>query len=79
MAADSRLSQQFSDHNLRRMREGLAPYPRLVDQSGGRKTFELHHDVEVAMGGDVYGIENISVMTPRRHIQLHKERKNHDL
>ncbi|VVP15531.1 hypothetical protein PS903_03490 [Pseudomonas fluorescens] len=79
VAADSRLSQQFSDHNLRRMREGLAPYPRLADQSGGRKTFELHHDVEVAMGGDVYGIENISVMTPRRHIQLHKERKNHDL
>lgn len=76
---DAELRKQFNSHNLSRMREGLAPYPKLSDQSGGRKTFELHHDLEVAMGGDVYGIDNISVMTPRRHIQLHKERKNHDL
>lgn len=76
---DAELRKQFNSHNLNRMREGLAPYPKLSDQSGGRQTFELHHDLEVAMGGDVYGIDNISVMTPRRHIQLHKERKNHDL
>lgn len=79
VAMDVKLSQQFSAHNLNRMREGLAPYPTLADQSGGRKTFELHHDVEVSSGGEVYGMDNISVMTPRRHIQLHKERKSHDL
>jgi hypothetical protein len=78
VAADEVLRQQFNVHNLNRMREGLAPYPKLDEQRGGRKTFELHHEVEVSMGGDVYGIDNISVMTPQRHIQLHKER-NHDL
>ncbi|MBV7493597.1 S-type pyocin domain-containing protein [Pseudomonas sp. PDM24] len=79
VAADVELSQQFSTRNLNRMREGLSPYPTLADQSGGRRTFELHHDVEVSSGGEVYGMDNISVMTPRRHIELHKERKNHDL
>ena len=76
---DAELRKQFTSQNLSRMREGLAPYPKRTDQSGGRKTFELHHDLEVAMGGDVYGIDNISVMTPRRHLELHRERKNHDL
>jgi hypothetical protein len=79
VAADAGLSQQFSAHNLNRMREGLSPYPTLADQSGGRRTLELHHDIEVSSGGEVYGMDNISVMTPRRHIELHKERKNHDL
>lgn len=78
VAADTTLNHQFSAHNLNRMREGLSPYPLLADQSGGRKTFELHHDVEVSKGGEVYGLDNISVMTPKRHIQLHKGISNHD-
>jgi hypothetical protein len=78
VAADTTLNHQFSAHNLNRMREGLSPYPPLADQSGGRKTFELHHDVEVSKGGEVYGLDNISVMTPKRHIQLHKGNGNHD-
>ncbi|MHB2246759.1 S-type pyocin domain-containing protein [Pseudomonas fitomaticsae] len=79
VAADSNLSIQFSDHNLRRMQVGIAPFPPAVDQRGGRKTFELHHDVEVVSGGEVYGIDNILVMTPRRHIQLHQERKGNEI
>jgi hypothetical protein len=79
VAADAELSRQFSGSNLDRMRDGSAPYPALVDQVGGRKTFELHHEVEISKGGDVYGMDNISVMTPKRHIQLHKRRNSHDL
>jgi len=60
------------------MREGMSPYSGVLDQVGGRKAFELHHDVEVAAGGNVYGIDNVSIMTPSRHIQLHKERRSHD-
>ncbi|UIN52635.1 MULTISPECIES: S-type pyocin domain-containing protein [Pseudomonas] len=79
VAADSDLSFQFSDHNLRRMQAGIAPFPPVADQRGGRKTFELHHDVEVISGGEVYGIDNILVMTPRRHIQLHQEKKGNEI
>jgi hypothetical protein len=78
VAADKSLRQQFSGSNLRRMREGMSPYSGVLDQVGGRKAFELHHDVEVAAGGNVYGIDNVSIMTPSRHIQLHKERRSHD-
>ncbi|MBB3238641.1 hypothetical protein FHW68_000113 [Pseudomonas sp. Tn43] len=73
VAADVELSQQFSKSNLDRMRDGSAPFSVLVDQVGGRKAFELHHQVEISKGGDVYGLDNISVMTPKRHIHLHKE------
>ncbi|MGE8150348.1 S-type pyocin domain-containing protein [Pseudomonas vancouverensis] len=79
VAVDEQLRQQFSGKNLSRMLEGMSPYSVLADQVGRRKVFELHHDIEVSGGGDVYGIENISVMTPRRHIQLHKDRWNHEI
>jgi hypothetical protein len=79
VAADSDLSFQFSDHNLRRMQAGIAPFPPVADQRGGRKTFELHHDMEVISGGEVYGIDNILVMTPQRHIQLHQEKKGNEI
>ncbi|MHC8327128.1 S-type pyocin domain-containing protein [Pseudomonas sp. LB1P83] len=78
VAGDIELSRQFAGSNLDRMRDGSAPFSAVVDQVGGRKTFELHHEVEVSKGGDVYGLDNISVMTPKRHIQLHKVRGGYD-
>lgn len=78
VAADSELSSQFNGGNLDRMRDGSAPFSAVVDQVGGRMVFELHHKIEVSKGGDVYGLDNISVMTPKRHIQLHKGNSNHD-
>lgn len=42
-------------------------------KSGGRQVFELHHKVKVSEDGEVYGLNNIFVMTPKRHINLHKE------
>jgi len=76
VAADMVLSKQFGTHNLARMRAGLSPYPLDADQVGGRKTFELHHEVEIANGGEVYGMDNLLVMTPKRHIQLHRGGKS---
>lgn len=72
VAADAELSKQFSARNLRLMHKGLAPYPRANDQYGGRVKFELHHQLEIAQGGAVYDMENIVVMTPRRHVLVHK-------
>lgn len=73
VAADAVLSQQFRESNLHRMRQGTSPFSAGTDQIGGRKSFELHHVVEVSKGGSVYGLDNILVMTPRRHIHLHRE------
>lgn len=72
VAADTILSAQFSATNLRFMGKGTAPFPSTNDQYGGRVKFELHHQVEIAQGGAVYDMENIVVMTPRRHVLEHK-------
>lgn len=76
VATDPALKVQFTEINLDRIRNGSAPYSRGIDHVGGRLAFELHHDVEVAKSGAVYGLDNLFVMTPKRHIQLHKERNN---
>lgn len=72
VAADISLSTQFNATNLRFMRKGSAPFPITNDQYGGRVKFELHHRLEIAQGGGVYDMENIVVMTPRRHVLVHK-------
>lgn len=76
VAADAVLREQFTRTNLDRMRDGSAPYPRTTDQVGGRRTFELHHEVEISKDGAVYGLDNLLVMTPKRHIELHKGKRN---
>ncbi|WP_434630236.1 S-type pyocin domain-containing protein [Pseudomonas sp. Z1-29] len=73
VAADVELGQQFTGINLDRMRNGQSPYSIRKDQVGGRKVFELHHEIEISKGGDVYNVDNIRVLTPKRHIQHHRE------
>ncbi|MFJ2480135.1 HNH endonuclease signature motif containing protein [Pseudomonas sp. NPDC087598] len=48
-------------------------YPIPFHQVGGRKKFEIHHQHEVANGGAVYDMENLLIMTAKRHIEKHKE------
>jgi hypothetical protein len=72
VAEDKNLRKQFNVTNLRFMSKGTAPFPSKDDHYGGRQKFELHHHVEVAKGGAVFDMENILVMTPRRHIRLHQ-------
>ncbi|MDI3274208.1 S-type pyocin domain-containing protein [Pseudomonas sp. AL03] len=72
VAGDKSLSDQFNATNLRFMRKGSAPFPIAKDQHGGRVKFELHHRLEIAQGGAVYDMENIVVMTPKRHVLVHK-------
>ncbi|QZP31919.1 S-type pyocin domain-containing protein [Pseudomonas sp. DR48] len=72
VAADSTLSTQFNATNVRFLRKGNAPFPIENDQYGGRVKYELHHQLEIAQGGAVYDMDNIVVMTPRRHVLVHK-------
>ncbi|WP_434563701.1 hypothetical protein [Pseudomonas sp. R1-6] len=73
VAVDVELGEQFTGINLDRMRNGQSPYSIKKEQVGGRKVFELHHEIEISKGGDVYDVDNIRVLTPRRHIQHHRE------
>ncbi|MGE8067645.1 S-type pyocin domain-containing protein [Pseudomonas sp. NPDC089569] len=70
--AGSGLVGQFTDNNVDRMREGKAPKARYRDRTGKRSSFELHHTDEVARGGNVYDVDNLSVVTPKHHIDIHR-------
>ncbi|MDR6609363.1 hypothetical protein [Pseudomonas synxantha] len=75
VAADPELTTQFISIDLDLMRKGNAPLASPRDRKGGRMKFEIHHMVEVAQGGAVYDMENIVVMTPRRHVLVHRRGK----
>lgn len=69
---DAVLSAQFTPQNLSRMRDGKAPRVRKSDETGMRTSYEIHHLVKISDGGAVYDVDNLSVNTPRNHIDLHK-------
>ncbi|WP_043301441.1 S-type pyocin domain-containing protein [Pseudomonas sp. M47T1] len=70
--ASTGLVEQFTDNNVDRIREGKAPKARYRDRAGKRGSFELHHADEVAKGGKVYDVDNLNVVTPKHHIDIHR-------
>ncbi|MDU8498793.1 S-type pyocin domain-containing protein [Pseudomonas syringae] len=74
VANDPEISQQFSQRNLQLMKAGNAPHPKLEDQVGRRTKFEIHHKDEIANGGSVYDVDNLVIMTPKQHIEHHRNR-----
>lgn len=73
VANDEKLSAQFSRSNLKLMRNGAAPFTTPDDHVGERNKFEIHHIQWISKGGAVYDLDNLSIMTPKEHIELHKK------
>ncbi|APW04105.1 hypothetical protein AB295_22690 [Salmonella enterica] len=69
---DPELSKQFISGNRDRMLVGKAPKSRKKDAAGDRTSFELHHDKPISLGGGVYDMDNLRVITPKRHIDIHR-------
>ena len=55
------------------MKNGYAPFVKKSDKSGKRVRIELHHKKPISQGGDVYHIDNINAVTPKRHIEIHSK------
>jgi len=72
---DPELIKQFKRNNQRNLLKGNSPFPIPSEQVGGRIRFELHHVKQIKYNGAVYDVDNIRVMTPKRHIEIHKEGK----
>lgn len=72
VSKDPELSKQFSRNNNDRMKVGKAPKTRTQDVSGKRTSFELHHEKPISQNGGVYDMDNISVVTPKKHIDIHR-------
>nr|WP_036773418.1 HNH endonuclease signature motif containing protein [Photorhabdus australis] len=73
---DPELIKDFSDVNKRRIKElGYAPFSIPTEQVGGKKKFDIHHVKPIKSGGSVYDIDNLRVVTPKKHIELHSNRE----
>ena len=70
---DPQLSSQFRSSQMVELSKGRSPLAPLSEQVGNRKRYELHHVNHIADGGEVYDVDNIRVITPKQHIQLHKK------
>ncbi|EJM16823.1 membrane protein involved in colicin uptake [Pseudomonas sp. GM18] len=69
------LTKQFTANNAQEMKNGRAPFSRRKDRLGGQVKFELHHVKHISEGGEIYDIDNIRVITPKRHSEIHKGEK----
>ena len=72
VSKDPELSQQFRQHNLGNIRNGKAPAPRISEQVGGKIKYDIHHIKPIVEGGEVYDVDNLGVVTPKRHIEIHR-------
>ncbi len=68
---DQTLSSQFNAQQKALLAKGRAPYPPQSEQVGGRMKYELHHVEQIGLGGEVYDLDNIRIVTPKRHIEIH--------
>ena len=69
---DGKLADLFNATSLNEMKKGKAPIIRFSDTAGARVKYELHHKVGLAEGGDLYNSDNINIVTPKAHVEIHK-------
>ncbi|MGP2517964.1 HNH endonuclease signature motif containing protein [Yersinia sp. 2545 StPb PI] len=74
VANDPELSGQFNLRNAAFIHKGYAPYPQRKEQIGNRGKFELHHVNPIKDSGAVYDVDNLRVVTPKRHIEIHSKK-----
>ena len=72
VSKDPDLSKQFKNQNQSNIRKGKSPFTRDVDSVGGRERYEIHHIKPINEDGDVYNVDNMGIVTPKRHIDIHR-------
>jgi len=66
------LAKQFIKRNIERMAEGKAPKTPKDGKVGKRTSFDIHHEDPIDNGGGVYDMDNLRIVTPKRHIDIHR-------
>lgn len=75
VSKDAVLRAQFCLDNQRKISKGKALIAIGTEHAGDRMRFEIHHIEHIKNGGEVYNVDNLAVMTPKLHVQNHKENK----
>ncbi|ELZ5939810.1 HNH endonuclease [Providencia stuartii] len=72
MSKTPELAKQFIKRNIERMAEGKAPKTPKDGKAGKRTSFDIHHEDPIDNGGGVYDMDNLRIVTPKRHIDIHR-------
>lgn len=73
VSKDPELSRDIGVINLRELSKTRAPYALPKDRIGRRVKLEIHHKHWIGKGGAVYDLDNLTIMTPKEHIQAHRK------
>lgn len=73
VASDPEFAGQFDSRSLHLMSKGYAPLAPRNERIGARSKYEIHHVSAIAEGGAVYDVDNMVILSPRFHIDRHKE------
>jgi hypothetical protein len=68
------LANQFTKINKIDMSKGLSPSADIAEHIGKRRKFEIHHINPINEGGSVYDISNLTLLTPKQHIDAHSKK-----
>lgn len=68
------LASQFSSQNRALMAKGQPPKAPQSEHSPWGDMYHLHHVKRISDNGDVYNADNIRIVTPKRHYEIHNVR-----
>ncbi|KDD67885.1 HNH endonuclease [Pseudomonas mandelii PD30] len=74
VASDEYLFEQFDRIDKASIKHGLSPKPHQTEHVGQRRKYEIHHVTPIDIGGAVYDVDNLRILTPKQHIQTHSKK-----
>ncbi|VEA09033.1 VgrG protein [Salmonella enterica subsp. enterica serovar Sanjuan] len=78
VSKDPDLMEQFLEKNRDALNQAHAPYTSKDGYYYGPKKvlkkFQIHHFIAIEHGGEVYDIDNMRIVTPRLHDEIHYRR-----
>ncbi|WP_312951902.1 type VI secretion system tube protein TssD [Superficieibacter sp.] len=78
ISQDPDLMEQFRESNQDTLKQSHAPYTPEEGYYHGPneivRKFQIHHVIEIKHGGPVYDIDNLRIVTPRLHDEIHYRR-----
>ncbi|MHC8332490.1 HNH endonuclease signature motif containing protein [Pseudomonas sp. LB3P25] len=66
-------TSQFKPTNKGKLPSGKAPFAQSPEHNGENALYEIHHIENIQHGGAVYDVENLTIVTPKRHVEIHRE------
>ena len=73
---NSKYVTQFINSNQTALKKGNAPFAPRSLQTGGNQNqirYNIHHIHPVEDGGDVYNLDNLMILSPKTHKEVHAE------